>query len=372
MMRLGLLRGMLRAGLASAFTRTGLLRAVRGIRQSLRGPRIHVIGYHRVVENVPQNGPLNPSLCISVEAFRQQMELVRDEFVVLSLDFAVRAMAGEIELASDACTITFDDGYRDVILRANPVLQRLGLPATVFVPSGYAGSPRLLPHDRLFALLFHARRIGIELSRLEVPPQIMEVLSRAAIGLYKDGPGLTIDYLVTHLHGDDLEMVDRALVKEVGEPILLDEGARVLSPIELRQLAEAGWEIGAHTVGHRVLVGEEPVRVREELSRPRAEIERWTGRPCRFFAYCNGLYSPALMDAVREVGYEGAVTTHDRANYVGSDRFRIGRKVLWEGHARGLDGRFSSAISSAHLHDLFGLLRLTSPIDGLQPQEALP
>ncbi|MCU1278834.1 MAG: polysaccharide deacetylase, partial [bacterium] len=68
---------------------------------------------------------------------------------------------------------------------------------------------------------------------------------------------------------------------------------------------------------------------------------------------------------LRRAGYEGAVTTCDRPNPTASgDPFRITRKVLWEAHARGPSGKFSPSLSAAHLHDTFGALGLTDPVDG--------
>jgi peptidoglycan/xylan/chitin deacetylase (PgdA/CDA1 family) len=37
-------------------------------------------------------------------------------------------------------SVTFDDGYRSVLAGAFPVLQALGVPATVFVPTGFVGA----------------------------------------------------------------------------------------------------------------------------------------------------------------------------------------------------------------------------------------
>ena len=71
-----------------------------------------------------------------------------------------------------------------------------------------------------------------------------------------------------------------------------------------------------------------------------------------------------LIRALKQHGYQSAVTTCDRPNRQNDDRFRLGRKVLWEGHARGALGRWSPTISTANLHDLFGALNLTRPIDG--------
>jgi hypothetical protein len=115
-----------------------------------------------------------------------------------------------------------------------------------------------------------------------------------------------------------------------------------------------------------VVLTHEPLdEVRRQLATNKADLERWSGQPCRYFAYCNGFYNRVLVDELRRAGFEGAVTTCDRSNAVGrGDVFRIGRKVLWEAHARGPRGRFSPALSAAHLHDLFGALGLTTPVDG--------
>ena len=98
---------------------------------------------------------------------------------------------------------------------------------------------------------------------------------------------------------------------------------------------------------------------------PRPRSRRGRGRPCRYFAYCNGFHSPSLVAALRRTGYEGAVTTCDRPNPTRSgDPFRITRKVLWEAHTRGAGGALLAALSAAHLHDTFGALGLTAPVDG--------
>ena len=133
----------------------------------------------------------------------------------------------------------------------------------------------------------------------------------------------------------------------------------------MRTLADDGWEIGAHTIGHVVLTHETPAETRRQLAASKADLERWSGRPCRYFAYCNGYHSSALVAELRRAGYEGAVTTCDRPNPIGAgDPFRITRKVLWDAHARGPSGAFSPSLSAAHLHDLFGTLGLTRPVDG--------
>jgi peptidoglycan/xylan/chitin deacetylase (PgdA/CDA1 family) len=47
--------------------------------------------------------------------------------------------------------ITFDDGYRDVLENALPVLAEHGYPAVMFVPIGYLDGGRPLPHEARLA-----------------------------------------------------------------------------------------------------------------------------------------------------------------------------------------------------------------------------
>ena len=357
------LREVVKAGLAVAFVGSRMLEVMTRARVALGGKRVHVIGYHRVVDRIDRDAPINPALCITTTSFRRQMEQLREQFEVLPLDEAVRAIRGERELERDACAVTFDDGYRDVALRAAPILDELGIPATVFVPTGYAGSERLLDHDRLYACFFRAREAGRALAHIALEPSLKSRVLEAEALARSLGCAAGGEHLIAHTRAEALAEVCRALEAYVGGGVD-DEGARVLAPHELAQLASAGWEIGAHTVGHVVLTHEDLTTIRRELSVPREDLQRWTGKRCRYLAYCNGFHSPALVAEAIACGYEGAVTTYDHWNVRGGDPMRIARKCLWEGHARWPGGRYSAALSAAHLHDLFGELGMTRPVDG--------
>ena len=368
------LRDWVKLGLATAIEATGVGTLLRAARTATTGARIHVVGYHRVVDRIDWDGAVNPSLCITTDAFRHQMEQLRARFVVLPLSYVVRAIAGELELGHDAAAVTFDDGYRDVLLRADPILQELGIPATVFVPSGFAearGRDRLLPHDRLYAAVHAAERAGRGLSGFGDTETAL-LFARADRVLATAGPAGVVEDLIASAPAATLTRIIEVLEAAFGAPAV-DEGATVVSPADIRTLADRGWEIGAHTVGHVVLTHEPADEQRRQLAASKRAIEAWSGRPCRYFAYCNGFHSPALVAELRRAGYEGAVTTCDRTNPAGGgDPFRIHRKVLWEGHVRGPRGVFSPALSAAHLHDTFGTLGLTTPVDGAVAQAAEP
>jgi peptidoglycan/xylan/chitin deacetylase (PgdA/CDA1 family) len=357
-------REYLKAGMASAFTETGLLDLIKRVRSSTVGPRVQIFGFHRVVDAIDWDSPVNPSLCVTTASFRKQMEHVRDHFQVLSLADAMRAIDGQLYLERDAVALTFDDGYLDVYTRAMPILRELRLPATVFVPTSYPVSGDYLPHDRLFAAFQRALREGIDLTDAPLPLPLRGWVDRAMNAARDDGPGAGIELLIAELRAHQLVVIANGFERLTGGTPKLDPGARVMTPAEIHTLAEAGWEIGAHTMDHAVLTREPAQLLGDERRRPREDIARWTGRPARYFAYCNGYHSRPLVEALRRAGYEGAVTTFDRPNQAGGDIFRASRKCLWDGHTRGPDGQFSAAVTVAHLHDLFGDLGLTRPVDG--------
>lgn len=108
-------------------------------------------------------------------------------------------------------------------------------------------------------------------------------------------------------------------IGEGGDGAMLDE-------TELRALADAGWEIGAHTVNHAdlTLLGEDACA--REISDSCASLREITGSRIRTFAYPYGAHDSSVESIVRSCGLESAVTTgyHDWRDYA-LPRAMIGR-----------------------------------------------
>ncbi len=64
------------------------------------------------------------------------------------------------------------------------------------------------------------------------------------------------------------------------------------TPEEIRRLADAGIDIGAHTRWHADLGGiSDEAQLYEELILPQRELEAITGRPVRYFAFPYGQHA---------------------------------------------------------------------------------
>jgi peptidoglycan/xylan/chitin deacetylase (PgdA/CDA1 family) len=105
---------------------------------------LRVLMYHKV-NDIPDNPTTVP-----VTVFDEQMAYLRElGYTVVDLDTVLDHYGRGAPLPPGATLITFDDGYRDVLENALPVLQRYGYPAVLFVPIAYMYDGMPLPHELL-------------------------------------------------------------------------------------------------------------------------------------------------------------------------------------------------------------------------------
>lgn len=127
-------RGRLRAAVK------GILRhAALGIGQALpHATTPRVLTYHGVCAEPPDEWSVTP------EQLRQHGRWLAAHCSPVTLLEIVRWQRGELVLPPRAVAVTFDDGLRDVLTTARPILAELGIPATAFIAPGLiAGQP---PH----------------------------------------------------------------------------------------------------------------------------------------------------------------------------------------------------------------------------------
>lgn len=149
------------------------------------------------------------------------------------------------ERSGRVVAITFDDAYRSVLEVAKPILDRLGMRASVYVPTNW--------------------------------PDSGEPMTWPGIAHWVGGP---------HEH-------------ELG----------CLGWDELRGLAEDGWEVGSHTCSHpRLAELATREQIDAELVRSREICEEQLGGPCRSIAYPYGSYDERVIEAASAAGYEYGLT----------------------------------------------------------------
>ena len=120
-------------------TYAGLLNGPRD-----RGPAVCALAYHSV-------GSSKTPLTVAPAVFEQHMRWVK-EFGYPISGAQLREFLDGAELPPRPVLVTFDDGYRDNLTSAAPILRRHAIPALIFVCTGFVGAKLPLYAEMLPAL----------------------------------------------------------------------------------------------------------------------------------------------------------------------------------------------------------------------------
>lgn len=135
--------------------------------------------------------------------------------------------------------VTFDDGLRSVATTAAPILDRLGIPATLFAVTAFVGAQEPVQWAGLEGVL-----------------------------------GTADEHELAPLDWEDLEALHRA-----------------------------GWEIGSHSADHVPLTGLSGQELTRQLVESRTTVEQRLGVPCTSIAYPYGAVDERVVAAARDAGY---------------------------------------------------------------------
>ena len=97
---------------------------------------------------------------------------------------------------------------------------------------------------------------------------------------------------------------------------------------QVRELADAGFEIGSHALTHSYMPDLPPARMREELAGSKARLEEITNRPVVHFACPGGFWNRRLAEYAREIGYDTVSTSRPGVNGPSADRYALARVAI--------------------------------------------
>ena len=292
-----------RERVGSRLAQAGVLPLLRPLHDRMRTP-VLVLAYHRVLpEPDPESYPFDLGLISATpEEFDWQMKLVSREFDPISLSDVGSYVRGRFKLPRRPVVVTFDDGYADNHDHALPILQRYGMPATVFTAVGHIGTDNLMWHDWAAYLCLRAR--SGEIPSLNGPQMLSEsdpIASRRKVA------HRFLSYLKTRPHTELLSTLADLRRQHAGA-ILPDELAlsRPLTWDQVRHMAASGVEFGSHTTTHAILSRLDDQGLRAELVQSKAVLERELQMPCDSIAYPVGrtfAYTPKILAEVGLTGY---------------------------------------------------------------------
>lgn len=304
---------LLRDGWAALLSRVGATSPARFARGALT-----ILTFHRVLpadllRRYPLGAPGRPGPALTPEQLEQVLGELAPHFECSSLIEAYRRWKQPGRGARPPLGISFDGGAFDNYEHARPVLDKLSLRATFFVPVRNVERRRSPWHDRLsFALLRSVAAVrrarDVDFDRL-LEPFGLRVSAFAAI-LPDDALRLAAEGVTTAkaLPPERRDGAIAALEAALGGDQVPDFAA-MMSWDQVRALHRAGHEIGSQSLTHPLLTALPDERLREEIEGSRRVLSEVLGAAVSSFCYPDGSYDARVVAAVRAAGYECAVTT---------------------------------------------------------------
>lgn len=281
---------------------------------------LSILVYHRVLseqdlfrEGVP-----------SVTEFDWQMRLISRFFTPLSLDDALEALENN-NLPNNAVCITFDDGYRDNLTLALPILKKHQIPATVFVSTGFLDNGRMWNDTIIEAFrVYQGETITVpSLGLVDEPIVSLQDRCRLAERVIKN---------VKYLKPKDRQEIVLTLERIVGESNLPSN--LMLDRKGVFELHRQGIEIGAHTVTHPIFSSLTLDQANIEIEQSRLDLESITGAPIKYFAYPNGVFDKDFQEEhrllVKNQNFLAAVTTNRGVSNNLTDPWLLRRFTPWD------------------------------------------
>jgi peptidoglycan/xylan/chitin deacetylase (PgdA/CDA1 family) len=311
-----------------------------------------ILTFHGVTADVSDTICNDEGLHLHRPLFERLMRHVARHYNPVPLARIMDWLEGKDGALERAVGITFDDGFRNVLTDAAPVLKKHGIPATLFVTTDFVFKNEMLWPDRIVSALAltKAPRFEInaggelksfDLSTREAKLRASTILTALCKTLDQSERLALVDMIEQRLG------IDRA------SRFSAREGFRPIDPEEMRLLPHAGITVGAHTCSHPILARLTARDQAHELVESKRLIEATTRVACDQFAYPNGGpgdFSAGTRERVVDAGYRCAFTTVKRRVSPGDDRFEIPRCTITH-------NRVKLAEFAAELGGLPGTLR---------------
>ena len=319
-----------------------VLRALQG--------RAMILTYHRVTE-LARDPQL---LAVAPSRFSEHLELLRREWRPIGLRELAQALASG-RMPRRAVCVTLDDGYRDNLINAKPLLERAGIPATVFVASGALDDDVVALSDEIEALLLlpgePPERVRVTIGNVE---QEWTLGNYTASQEARDRGWNVLDphdpsprhsaYRALHaqLHrlGGAARRSAIATLREALGVSAKPPGRRMLTEQEVAALAAGGSiEIGAHSVNHPKMRFLSEAEQDREIRESKRRLESIVGAKVSSFAYPYGTredYDERTVALVQKAGFELACSNFEGLTTPRSPLYELPRFVVRDWDADGL------------------------------------
>ncbi len=209
-------------------------------------------------------------------AFGRQLGLLRRWGNIVELESATDRLFRGLALPPRAVALTFDEGYRDQLEVAVPLLEDLGLAATFFLTTGFLDRRTVPWWERLRWDIEHSPRRQIEYGGLVVP------LENTAVAVRQLGD--LLGRMTVPARETAMEHLEETLETESG----YDADSLLMDWDDAAALVRRGMTIGSHSDMHPVMMAESEAAQHHDLVTAAKMLRKNLSVPVRSVAYPHG------------------------------------------------------------------------------------
>lgn len=253
--------------------------------------------YHRIGD--PEGDVVRELVpALGTKRFEAQLRHLRARYRLVPASELPGAVLGRRRGQPLPVAITFDDDLPSHVSQAMPILRRLGAPATFFV----CGASLERPYDFWWERLQRAWDRGL------VDEQLLDDLE--ATEAHAEQPSIRrVAAAIQELPPGRRDELADELGSRAG-PASQDAGLRAQ---DVARLADAGFEIGFHTLRHDRLPALDDASLAHAMTHGKAALEKAAGAPIATISYPHGEADDRVARAARAAGYRLGFAAYGRA-----------------------------------------------------------
>lgn len=250
------------------------------------------------------------TLHLPLSTFERQIAFLRKNREVVSMDDLSEGIDCGWRLDSRHVVLTFDDGYKNNLDVAAPLLNTWKLPFTVFVSTRHISEDRRLPTYYIRTALLYTQRKSVSLlttgQAFDLPTRAKRTEAAAmVIATMKKAP----QHLVEQIISECRELLSQGMWAELNAVFSSEQ---LMTWTDVDRIRNMGATIGSHCHDHSILSSyQDEEHTLLQLQQSKSIIEKTIG-PCRYLAYPNGKtedVSRAAYVHAKSTGFRLAFTT---------------------------------------------------------------
>jgi len=279
-----------------------------------------ILTYHRILPDSEKSTSFsNDGIIVRPETFEKHLKFLSKHFNPLSVDdFYNTISCTKIKAHKHTpCLITFDDGWVDNYIYAAPLLKKLSLPATIFLPTMFINKNNLFWQEKIARAISNLLTTTGDEANEIINKYNLKNLANSKIEIQR----LNILKYVNGIKSwpySEIDELYNTITDLIGESFLNSHIDKYMDWNQINELSNSKISFGSHAHTHKVLTRLNTNEINHEIKSSIQLISNSLNKTVKYIAYPNGDSDQKVQDIAKSSGHllgfgtiPGLVTNND-------------------------------------------------------------